>query len=271
MSDALTPILAAKRIQVAQGKAAQPPRAVETLAAAAAPPRGFARALRDRAGNGVALIAEMKRRSPSGGAIRPGFDPAAMARDYCAAGAACLSVLTDGFAFDGRDDDLTAARAAAPLPVLRKDFIVDPYQVAQSRALGADCILLIVAALDDATLRDCAESAAAWGMDVLVETHDAAELDRALAAGATLIGINNRNLKTLTTDLATFEQLAPRIPAGRLIVAESGLRDPADLRRMRAAGAAAVLVGESLLRQPDLVAATRALLADDPPRSGNIG
>jgi indole-3-glycerol phosphate synthase len=263
MSDALAPILAAKRAHVAQIKALRPPTDLERLAAAANPPRGFAEALRTIGRERLALIAEMKRRSPSGGPIRPGFDPAAVARDYRRGGAACLSVLTDAPYFDGRDDDLAAARTAASLPALRKDFMIDPYQIAESRALGADCILLIVAALGDGALRELAAETARFGMDVLVEVHNEAELERALALDAGMIGINNRDLTTLSTDLATFERLAPRIPSDRLIVAESGLRSHADLRRMAAAGAGAFLVGESLLRQPDLAAATRVLIAGD--------
>jgi len=253
MSDALTEILAAKRAHIAERKAVRPLADVERAAAEASPPRGFAAALAEVKAEGqFALIAEMKRRSPSGGEIRPGFD--------AAAGAACLSILTDAPFFGGRDDDLAAARAAVPLPALRKDFMIDPYQIAESRALGADCILLIVAALDDGLMAELAAEATRFSMDTLVEAHDAAELERALRLEAGLVGINNRNLKTLTTDLATFETLAPRMPADRLRIAESGLRTTADLRRMAEAGADAFLVGESLLRHADLVAATRALL-----------
>jgi indole-3-glycerol phosphate synthase len=261
VTNALTPILAAKREHVAAMKRECGQDIVDRRAETAPPPRGFARALAERSsGAGFALIAEMKRKSPSGGDIRPGFDPAAIARDYDAAGATCLSVLTDGPYFAGQDADLAAARLAVGLPALRKDFIVDPYQIAESRALGADCILLIVAALDDTQLRELSLESARFGMDVLVEVHDRAELDRALALDARLIGINNRDLETLKTDLATFEVLAGDIPDHCLIVAESGLRVTADLLRMRRAGADAYLVGESLLRQPDLVHATRVLL-----------
>jgi len=262
MSDALVPILAAKAADVARRKALRPWPEMERLALAEPKPRGFAAALRDQSGSGApALIAEMKRRSPSGGEIRPGFDPAAVARDYQAGGAACLSILTDEPYFGGRDADLSQARAAVPLPALRKDFVIDPYQIAESRTLGADCILLIVAALSDSALKELAAAASRFGMDALVEVHDEAELDRALDMDASLIGINNRDLKSLKTDLGTFERLAPRIPPGKLLVAESGLRSHADLGRMAAAGAQGCLVGESLLRQPDLVAATRLLLA----------
>ena len=261
MSDVLTEILAVKAEHVAFAKRRVPLDKVEHLATQASPPRGFTQALRAMAANGgFALIAEMKRKSPSGGEIRPGFDPAAIAQDYQTAGAACLSVLTDTPYFGGRDDDLKSARAAVPMPALRKDFMIDPYQIAESRALGADCILLIVAALDDAQLTELLAETRRWGMDALIEVHDEDELDRALKLDATLIGINNRNLKTLKTDLATFERLAPRVPADRLLVAESGLRNSADFRRMAAARAGAFLVGEGLLRQPDLVGATRKLL-----------
>jgi indole-3-glycerol phosphate synthase len=261
MSNVLTEILAAKAEHVAACKRHVPLDKIEHLAAEATTPRGFADALRTVTAAGrFALIAEMKRKSPSGGDIRPGFDPAAIAQDYQAAGAACLSVLTDTPYFGGRDEDLKAARDAAPMPALRKDFMIDPYQIAESRALGADCILLIVAALDDAQLSELLAETRRWTMDALIEVHDEDELDRALTLDAKLIGINNRNLKTLKTDLATFERLAPRVPADRLLVAESGLRDTADLRRMTAARAGAFLVGESLQRQPDLIGATRSLL-----------
>ena len=261
MSDALLPILAAKRTLVAERKRQHPLPELERIAAAALPPRGFAQALRRVGSVGkLALIAEMKRKSPSGGEIRPGFDPAIVARAYQDGGAACLSVLTDEPYFGGLDTDLAAARGACTLPVLRKDFVVDAYQVVESRALGADCILLIVAALTNSEIREFAALAASLGMDALVEVHDEAELDRALALDAQLIGINNRNLKTLTTDLTTFELLAAQVPKGALLVAESGLKTHADLRRMANAGAHGYLVGESLLRETDLSGATRKLL-----------
>jgi indole-3-glycerol phosphate synthase len=260
MSDVLAEIVAVKAKHVAVSKARRSQAEVETLAALAGAPRGFANALKRVATERFALITEMKRRSPSGGEIRPGFDPANVARDYLEAGATCLSVLTDGPYFGGLDSDLEAARAAVPLPALRKDFMIDPYQIAESRALGADCILLIVATLDDVQLAELASETARFGMDVLVEVHDEAELERALMLDSGMIGINNRNLKTLTTDIATFERLAPRVPADRLLVAESGLRTTADLRRMAQSRAAAFLVGESLLRQNDLIGATRALI-----------
>lgn len=260
MTNVLTEILAAKTEYIIGQKQRRSQADIERLAADATPPRGFAQALRTAAAARFALIAEMKRRSPSGGDIRPGFDPASIARDYETAGVACLSVLTDTPYFGGHDDDLAAARAAVSMPALRKDFMIDPYQIGESRALGADCILLIVAALDDGQLKELTAETRRFGMDALIEVHDEDELERALMLDATLIGINNRNLKTLKTDLATFERLAPRVPTDRLLIAESGLRDTADLRRMANAKAEAFLVGESLLRQPDLIGATRALL-----------
>jgi len=261
MSDALTPIVAAKREYVAQQKKLHPLNEVEQRAAKTSPPRGFVSALLQTAAQGhFSLIAEMKRQSPSGGPIRPQFDPGAIAQDYAAGGAACLSILTDTPFFGGRDRDLIDARAAVSLPALRKDFMIDSYQIVESRALGADCILLIVAALGDEELRDLASETARLGMDVLIEVHNEDELERALALNAGMIGINNRDLKRLKTDLATFERLAPLVPKDRLIVAESGLRDTSDLRRMGEAGAKAFLVGESLLRQPDIIEATRQLL-----------
>lgn len=261
MADALQPILKEKRTLVAERKRSRPLAELEQMAAAALPPRGFAQALRRVGSVGkLALIAEMKRKSPSGGEIRPGFDPSIIARDYASGGATCLSILTDEPYFGGRDDDLTRAHAAVSLPMLRKDFIVDAYQIVESRALKADCILLIVAALRDDELQSFAREAARFGMNVLAEAHDEEELDRALRIDNALIGINNRDLKKLKTDLATFERLAPRVPGDRLLVAESGLHSTADLKRMKNAGAHAYLVGESLLRQGDLISATRKLL-----------
>ena len=264
--DVLARICAAKREHVARRKAELPlPRILERLAVGP-PPRGFARALRAaRAAGRPALIAEIKKASPSRGLIRADFDPPALARAYEAGGAACLSVLTDGPFFQGRDADLAAARAAVALPALRKDFLLDPWQVAESRALGADAVLLIMACLEDAPAAELAAAAGELGLDALVEVHDEAELERALALpDRTLLGVNNRDLRTLAVDLATFERLAPRVPAGRFLVAESGLHAPADLARVARAGARAFLVGESLMREPDVAAATRRLLAGPP-------
>lgn len=262
MTDVLARICAAKRAEIARRKAVIP---LDRLLARlpAEPPRGFGRALRARqAAGGLALIAEIKKASPSRGLIRAEFDPAVLARAYRDGGATCLSVLTDEPFFQGRDADLALARVAVPLPVLRKDFLLDPWQVVESRTIGADCVLLIMACLDDAEAAALAATALEHGMDVLVEVHDATELDRALALPeATLLGINNRNLKTLSVELATFERLAPRVPPDRLLVAESGLNLHADLVRMAAAGAGAFLVGESLMRESDVGAATRRLLA----------
>jgi len=261
VSDLLARICADKRALVAERRRTRPLSALEAAAAAEAQPRGFARALTTSvAAHGMALIAEIKKASPSRGLIRADFDPAALARAYVAGGASALSVLTDGPYFQGDDAHLAAARAAVDLPVLRKDFIIDPYQVAESRALGADCILLIVAAVDDALATEILAAAVTYGLDVLVEVHDEAELDRALAWAPRLIGINNRNLHTLAVDLATTERLARRLPAGIDLVCESGLHDHADLVRMAAAGAQRFLVGEALMRSPDVAAATARLL-----------
>ncbi len=260
MSDVLAEICAVKLRHVAQRKTELPLARLES-ALPAEPPRGFARALATtHAAGRPALIAEIKKASPSKGLIRADFDPPTLARAYAAGGATCLSVLTDEPYFQGRDDFLGAARQAAPLPALRKDFMLDPWQIVESRWLGADAVLLIMACLEDVQARELARVAAELDMDVLVEVHDAAELDRALAMPGAMLGINNRNLKTLAVDLATFEQLAPRVPDGRLLVAESGLYGPADLQRMAAAGAKAFLVGESLMREADVTAATRRLL-----------
>ncbi len=265
MPTVLERICAHTRAEVEARKAERPLPSLERELARAPALRGFARALERTAAAGeLALIAEIKKASPSRGTIRADFDPPALARAYADAGASCLSVLTDGPFFQGAPDHLSAARAAVGLPVLRKDFILDPWQVVESRLLGADCILLIMAALDDRTAGALCRLARELGMDVLVEVHDAVELGRALTLQTPLVGINNRDLKTLAVDLATTLELAPRVPKDRLVVAESGLATHADLLRAREAGARAFLVGESLMREPDLAAATRRLLGRSP-------
>jgi indole-3-glycerol phosphate synthase len=260
MSDVLAKIIAYKREEIAARKAQRSLSALEAEARAQTPARGFADAL-GRVQPRPALIAEIKKASPSKGLIRADFEPAALARAYAAGGAACLSVLTDGPSFQGSEADLIAARTAIKLPVLRKDFSIDPWQVAESRAIGADAILIIMAVVDDALARELVSEAKRFGMDALVETHDEAELDRALKLDALLIGVNNRSLVSFQTSLAVTERLAPRAPKDRLLVAESGINSHADIERLSRAGARAFLVGESLMRQPDVEAATRALLA----------
>ncbi len=257
----LADILATTREEVARRKAAISQDEIERRASGALFPRGFAAALAAAAMDGPALIAEIKKASPSKGLIRADFDPPAHARAYQAGGAACLSVLTDKPYFQGDDAYLGAARDASTLPVLRKDFIVDPWQVAEARAIGADAILVIVAALDDAQMAEIEATAFAHGMDVLVEVHDEAELERALLMlRSRLIGVNNRDLRDFSVDLGRTEALAARMPPGVALVAESGLATRADLDRLMAAGVRRFLIGETLMRAPDIAAATRALL-----------
>lgn len=261
MADVLGEIIQAKREHIAHQRAVMSVEELGRQAGAQEAPRGFYRALADARAAGVwGLIAEIKRSSPSKGLIRKDFDASALARAYEAGGASCLSVLTDGPYFQGDDSDLTAARAACALPVLRKDFIVDPYQVAESRAIGADCLLLIMAALSDAQASELAAAAADYGLDVLVEVHDRAELDRALALPTPLIGINNRDLKSLTVSLETAVTLGRDVPPDRLTVAESGLHKHGDLAHLAGHGMTTFLIGESLMRHEDVTKATRAIL-----------
>jgi indole-3-glycerol phosphate synthase len=262
VSDILSRIADYKRLEVAQRRPRLSDEAMQAAIAKASPPRGFRKALIEASQDGrLALIAEIKKASPSKGLIRADFDPPALARAYQDGGAACLSVLTDGPSFQGDDAYLVSARAAVSLPCIRKDFLVDPWQVAESRSLGADAILVILAMIDDSVARQLMDEAERLGMDALVEVHDGDEMHRALALGADLIGINNRDLKTFIVDLAVTESLANLCPQDIVLVTESGIFTAQDARRMAKSGARAMLVGESLMRQDDLAAATRALLA----------
>jgi indole-3-glycerol phosphate synthase len=259
--DVLARICAETRAETARRREQLPLEQIKSRMGGLEGPRGFSRALTGRCAKaGFGLIAEIKKASPSGGLIRPHFDPARLARDYQEAGAACLSVLTDAPFFQGSIEDLRAARAATTLPVLRKDFILEPWQVYESRLIGADCILLIMAALTDADARALEALARSIDLDVLVEVHDEHELQRALGLETKLIGINNRDLRTLRTDIRTTITLAPLVPADRFLVTESGIRTHADVETLAGVGAAAFLVGESLMREEDVIGATRRLL-----------
>jgi indole-3-glycerol phosphate synthase len=266
LPDVLQRICADTRAETARRREAVPLATLKSrISAKRDRPRGFGEALKAKlVEHQCGLIAEFKRKSPSGGEIRPGADPAEIARAYASAGAACLSVLTDTPHFGGSATDLQAARAAVDLPVLRKDFILDPWQVYESRAMGADCILLIMAALTDSAARELEETARSLDMDVLVEVHDRHELDRSLGLQTPLLGVNNRNLKTLETTIETTLRMAEFVPPDRILITESGLRCHADVARVAAVGAHCLLVGESLLREPDIAQATRTLLGTCP-------